>query len=233
LGALGYVASPVDAALRTIVGKPVEDMTGIPKEYTEFATGMALPPGRIPRLPMDYASRMKRAKQMVFRTEMPLAHGTASDFSAFDLGEAGRTSQAAPALMGVWTEIVRPGREAKIAGQFAEMAAARTGAEPRLMPLLHRAENPASLTLTGDEMNHEIAATLADAWDRGHDSLLLRNYTSPGGQTGDVLVVKDPAQLRSPTARSDPAKRNSRNLLAGTAGISLLPLAEDQDGTGQ
>jgi hypothetical protein len=165
--------------------------------------------------------------------EMSLAHSTASDFSVFDLGEAGRPSQAAPARVGVWTEVVRPAREAKIAGQFAEMAAARTAAEPRLMPLLHRAENPASLTLTGDEMNHEIAATLADARGRGHDSVLLRNYTSPGGQTGDVLVVKDPAQLRAPTAQFEPAKRNSRNLLAGTAGVSVLPPVGDEEPLGQ
>lgn len=49
LGALGYVASPVNAALRTVVGKPVEDVTGVPKEYTEFAASMALPiPKRVP-----------------------------------------------------------------------------------------------------------------------------------------------------------------------------------------
>jgi hypothetical protein len=78
-------------------------------------------------------------------------------------------------------------------------------------------------------MNHEIAATLADAWERGHESVLLRNYTSPGGQTGDILVVRDPAQLRAPTAQFDPAKRNSRNLLAGTAGVSVLPFVGDEE----
>jgi len=43
LGSLGYVSSPISAALRTIVGKPVEENTGIPKEYSEFAAGLALP----------------------------------------------------------------------------------------------------------------------------------------------------------------------------------------------
>lgn len=42
-GAAGYVASPLSAAIRTVVGKPVEENTGIPKEYTEFATSLALP----------------------------------------------------------------------------------------------------------------------------------------------------------------------------------------------
>lgn len=42
-GALGWTLSPIDAAARTIVGKPVEDLTGIPKEWTEFATTLAIP----------------------------------------------------------------------------------------------------------------------------------------------------------------------------------------------
>lgn len=43
LGAVGYVASPVNAALRTFVGKPIEENTGIPKEYSELASSLALP----------------------------------------------------------------------------------------------------------------------------------------------------------------------------------------------
>jgi hypothetical protein len=43
LGTLGYVASPINAAYRSIVGQPVEDVTGIPREYTEFAGQLATP----------------------------------------------------------------------------------------------------------------------------------------------------------------------------------------------
>jgi hypothetical protein len=49
VGAAGYVTAPVNAALRTFAGKPIEENTGIPKEYTEFAASLALPmPKRIP-----------------------------------------------------------------------------------------------------------------------------------------------------------------------------------------
>ena len=49
LGAVNYAASPVNAALRTVVGRPVEETTGIPKEYPEFAAGLVLPiPKRMP-----------------------------------------------------------------------------------------------------------------------------------------------------------------------------------------
>lgn len=66
IGSLGYVASPINAAYRSIVGQPVEDTTGIPREYTEFAAQLATPglglPGaakaptpNIPRPPMAAA----------------------------------------------------------------------------------------------------------------------------------------------------------------------------------
>lgn len=43
MGAVGFADSPVRAALRTVVGKPIEETTGIPKEYPEFAAGLAIP----------------------------------------------------------------------------------------------------------------------------------------------------------------------------------------------
>jgi len=43
LGALGYVMSPVSSALRSVVGQPIEDVTGIPRELTEFTAGLGMP----------------------------------------------------------------------------------------------------------------------------------------------------------------------------------------------
>jgi hypothetical protein len=43
LGALGYGFSPINAAYRSLLGQPVEDVTGIPREYTEFAAQLATP----------------------------------------------------------------------------------------------------------------------------------------------------------------------------------------------
>jgi hypothetical protein len=42
-GGLGYVASPINAAIRSFVGRPIEQNTGIPAEYTDFATSLAMP----------------------------------------------------------------------------------------------------------------------------------------------------------------------------------------------
>lgn len=51
LGALGYLSSPITAGLHTVVGKPIEENTGIPHEYTEFGVGLAIPGYGLARLP--------------------------------------------------------------------------------------------------------------------------------------------------------------------------------------
>ncbi len=51
LGTVGYVASPISAAYRSVMGQPVEDVTGIPREYTEFAGQLATPGLGMTKLP--------------------------------------------------------------------------------------------------------------------------------------------------------------------------------------
>lgn len=43
LGGIGYVASPISAAIRSFAGKPVQDVTGVPAEYTDLAASLAIP----------------------------------------------------------------------------------------------------------------------------------------------------------------------------------------------
>lgn len=43
LAGLGYLGSPVQAAIRGIASEPVENVTGIPKEATEYAIALATP----------------------------------------------------------------------------------------------------------------------------------------------------------------------------------------------
>lgn len=63
LGSLGYVGAPIAAGLRTLVGNPLQERVGIPREYTEFAAGAALPiprrisvPSRSPAKPAPMTS---------------------------------------------------------------------------------------------------------------------------------------------------------------------------------
>jgi hypothetical protein len=165
---------------------------------------------------MDEASRMHRAAEMGFHTEMPLYHGTSGkDFRGFHPSKRGSMTQAPPAREGVWSAL-----NPEVAAEFAEMAARKNPDGQRILPLLHRAENPARLRLKGHESPRQIAATLADAFDGGIDAVLVRNYTSPGGRTKqDILVVKNENQLRSRFAKFDPAKRNSSDLSASIAAL--------------
>ncbi len=127
------------------------------------------------RLAGDAASRLERAKDMAFHTEMPPYHGTAQDIRAFDPSLGGATSGSQAARLGVFAA-----RDPDTASEFATYAAARgKGGSPDALPLLHRAERPAVLSLRGDELDREISATLDYAWDDGYDAVLLKNYTTP------------------------------------------------------
>jgi len=125
-------------------------------------------------------------------------------------------------------------RDPDVADEFARMAAEPgTGggsAGPNIVPLLHRANNAARLTLSGEETDRQIAATLSHAFDElGHDAVMLRNYTSPEGKTGrEVLVVRDPSQLRSPYAAFDPDRVDSADLLASRVPFAPIGLLNQQ-----
>lgn len=76
------------------------------------------------------------------------------------------------------------------------------------------------LFLMGQRNIFEVIATLY------HPSVTamtpsIRNYTTPGGRSGqDIVVVRDPAQIRSRFAAFDPARRSDSDLLAAT-GVTL------------
>jgi hypothetical protein len=84
-----------------------------------------------------------------------------------------------------------------------------------------RTERPKEIDAHG-RLQGEVYDELKRAWEQGHDAVWLANYTAPSGRTGDVLVVRDLAQLRDPKAKFDPRKSNSPNVMAGFAGAGLF-----------
>ena len=61
----------------------------------------------------------------------------------------------------------------------------------------------------------EMKGPIQDAWDAGYDAT---DYTMPDGTPApDNWVFKHPSQLRVPWARFDPTRRDSSDLLAGSA----------------
>ena len=177
-------------------------------------------------LDMSHEARMARAKEIGFDTDNILYHGTAADFDEFKLDLGGATSGSRAGSLGVSSS-----RSPEIANEFAERASLGTMENSSVLPLLHRSSKRGRLTLDGSEKNFEVAATLADSWDAGFDSVLLKNYSTPSGKNGDVVVVKNPSQLRSVNAAFDPAKSDSANLLAADQARGSLPglLAQTDD----
>lgn len=166
-------------------------------------------------LAMDEAARLSRAREMGFRTNMPLYHGTNVSFEAFDPTIAAAKTNNPAAQSAIFAA-----GDPETAGEFVGTMSA--GSSPQMMKLYHRAAKPASIALDGSETNEEIAATLQNAWGNGYDAVRLTNYTTPSGaKNRTIFAIKDPSQLRVPAAAFDPSQRLSPNLLAGIAGVGI------------
>lgn len=166
-------------------------------------------------LDMSHAARMQRADEMGFHPAT-FYHGTVGDFPLFDLAKGGQVSASRVGSQGV---SVTP--STGVANEFANLASSKSGGNGSVMPLRARLGKVGSVSLDGSEKNLEVATTLSSVFKNGYDTVVLKNYSTPGGSKGNVvLVVKDPAQLRSVNAAFDPEKINSPNLLYANGGKS-------------
>lgn len=160
---------------------------------------------------------MDRAKAIGFRTEMPLYHGTNKDFDEFKLFE-GEDATRSVSRSPVGKLGVSLARDPALAAEFANLAG---GEGMNVIPVLHRAENPASVPLPNDVTNSEVFGSVVDAWKDGRDGLLFKNYTMPSGKKGDqFILVRAPNQIRSKFAAFDPAQKDSANILASAAPVA-------------
>src|SRR5262245_37867785 len=150
-------AEPNDAVIER-----AGDMAGLAMLGAAAAPAGAFGAGPVRRaapLPMDTASRMARAQQMGFRTDIPVYHGTDRTFSAFDPARLGSATGKPPAREGFWAA-----RDPASAGDFARRAAAKSGGHAQIYPMYYRAERPLEIRLMGNEPNRAVAAELAEAW---------------------------------------------------------------------
>jgi ADP-ribosyltransferase-like protein len=212
---VGSLATPTPRSVVTAI-------TAAPKTVaTLLGLGAVMAPDEAEaagRLPLGLRARLDRALEMGFNIRERWYHGTDRAFDAFDLSRGGSTTGASPARQGIWLA-----RDPEIAAEFANLAQSKTGGQPQIYEVLHRSKKIGSIDMAGQELkNHEMAATLAQAWDEGFDAVKLKNYPAMSGKLGEIMVVKSPAQLRSPHAVFDLKKRDSANLLAGFAGTGIM-----------
>ena len=189
LGGLGYVASPINAAYRSVVGQPIEDTTGIPREYTEFAAQLATPgiglPGAArapaPNLPRPTIAAAPEANPIIAAGQRvsevaPEAVNIPRAFSSDNIATQ-RVAQgirnvplvgdAIPRAIGNMTEQL-DGSVMGIAKQYGE------GSGPYVASPISRTigEGAAAETTAAREAAAQGDAAILAAWERSHAATL-------------------------------------------------------------
>ena len=181
------------------------------------------------KLPMDEASRLKRAEDMGF--DMDVYHGTASlegippggDWDYLE-PRAGSMRSRQMGAAGVSTTPL-----SEMASDFAtlfkpEYVTARQGVNStgaRVYPLKVRSKK--ILPFLGPEwkkLRDEVGTLPKGVDDWPLVTALARKRGWEGLQVRDEIMMFDPKNIRSRWAAFDPAKAGSRDLLAGIGGLA-------------
>ena len=206
------------------------DRSGTPaiteKELRGYGGGPADP------LPMDTASRMKRAEEMGI--DLDVFHGTSKNFEEFKIRDLG-------------THVGTPAQASDI-NNATSIEKRVTGADYReganTMPLKARVKNSLRLEdagqshnwnigqlayeldskgipIKGDNFNLTIGDIRDSILDAGYDSIIYKNnYEGLVNNEGvDSLIILDPKNLRSRFAEFDPAKKDLPGLGMRDGGV--------------
>ncbi len=173
-------------------------------------------------LPMDQASRMARAQEMGFDPNKTYYHGTAKNFSEFDPKFNGKHTIDSQTNTGHYFS-----DEPEMANVYAEME--KNGAN--IMPVHLKMENPNIIDLNRTSIPIFRTDLINKAKELGHDSILFKNALDKGsGPLGaDIPLVFEPSQIRSVNAAFDPAKKDSKDILAGLGGAAILGSQSDEE----
>jgi hypothetical protein len=226
--------TPLDAALFAVGGVP-----GRAAKAATLAAGAALSsddaeagPLRAARriLPMDEASRMRRATEQGFNIDAYKGQNPHYWDSLPETDGMGRV------IAGTENRVPREIAEGKgggfyssdpaVASRFAE-ALTKEGA---VFPSKLRFDNPLVIDAKGkpaaafqfnsiarEHNTVEEMAALKSAFENGYDGVILRNTRDEG----DVFVPRDGAQVRSRFAAFDPANKDKNWLLGSLAAFGL------------
>lgn len=180
-------------------------------------------PSRTGKLPMDLASRLKRARDQGYRTDEQLYHGTHATFDRFDPSYWQRDEKAF---------FLSPNPE--VANDFA---GSPHYLEPRIIPAFTRGRE---WRITLDDLrdfssryehysprepidydSRMFRHFINKGHDKGFDTVrfpLVRDY----GPDADQIALLNPSAVRARSAAFDPEHWGSPNLLASGAGAATL-----------
>lgn len=215
------------AGILKLIGRAVDDLVkmGYPESVAKrISSG---------ELPMDFESRMARAKEQNFR-KPTMYHGTGSDISEID------PSKLQSRDAGVLGEGFYSTQAPAIANQYARLAERIGGDSPNIIPLMTRKGDYAQYNLAD---KGDLAVELAK--DKNFSKALTDNLKSQGYIGADVRdasggiverVNFNPNDVRSIFAAFDPEYTGPNILgsrIAPTAGAGILGYIlsqEDDDG---
>jgi len=182
-------------------------------------------------LPMDTASRMKRARDMGFDTEKLLYRGTTEKGAktakpSFEAGEGVFLTDNPDVA-----EIFRYPREwgESITEKFDEVSGEYIDIEPGdLQELLARIKKPLRLNAKdAEKFTYDTAfqsKTIRNAKNSDYDSIVVPSVKEGVGdwvEEGTTYVVLDPKNIRARSAKFDPSKVKSENILASVPAAAL------------
>lgn len=214
--------SPEDIArLKGYANKPVNEQE-LTDKFKLLSAGQSVPKSTPDSLPMDQASRIARAKEMGFDPNKTYYHGTAKNFSEFDPKFNGKHTIDSQTNTGHYFS-----DEPEMANVYAEME--KNGAN--IMPVHLKMENPNIIDLNRTSIPIFRTDLINKAKELGHDSILFKNALDKGsGPLGaDIPLVFEPSQIRSVNAAFDPAKKDSKDILAGLGGAAILGSQSDEE----
>jgi hypothetical protein len=224
-GAAGYVASPATSAIRSVVGQPIEDVTGIPREYPEFITqlltpglGMArygavpkeLPPGFAPtRAPPGSGPDVVAAADRLSQTGTPVEIPRAAASDRVPVQQAGAVVANIP--FGGTPLVKAAGQSLEQLGGKASEVAASYGAAAAPAKTGEIASNSITDWITG-----ESKANVDKAYAKV-DAAVDPNITTPLEKTLDTV-----SQIA--------AKQTASGLAPGKAVDMVLPALQRPGG---
>jgi hypothetical protein len=175
-------------------------------------------------LPMDEASRMVRAAEMGFDTELPLYHGTGADFQRFDPARF-QQSDFGTGGAGVYSS-----ESSGLAGAYANLVTRPSNDNANILPIVARRQETYDTGGYRNINNYEQAREYSRRMQElGFDNVYYRDNMS-----GEIVenVTFDPRNIRSRFARFDPEFSHLANLNAANAsplaGILAMPNEEER-----
>jgi len=232
------------------IGSITDDPSGVPPQGLDTTPSVSDP----------VEMRMERARRMGFDTETPLYHGTNGDFQGFRDGEVYLSPN--PNYASAYAQ------DDMAATNYARLMPEPTNAGPNVIPTVARMRQPLNHRerLTPAQLDAFDEYASQHGWQRGEFAAGFdRGYPPTGSNVLQVFsynkaeqdaalralgydgriyedgtrVVFDPSNIRSRFAAFDPARSNSRDLLAGIGtgalagagiGASLNSEAQAEDG---